>query len=40
MSAPEPSAALPELDGKVVGGREAVHAGADDDEARRSGYHV
>ena len=31
--------ALPELDGEVVGGREAVHAGADDDEAGRSGYH-
>ena len=34
------AAALPELDGEVVGGREAVHAGADDDEAGRSGYHV
>ena len=33
-------AALPELDGEVVGGREAVHAGADDDEAGRSRYHL
>ena len=34
------AAALAELDGEVVGGREAVHAGADDDETGRSGYHV
>ena len=40
MSAPEPSPAPAELDGEVVGGREAVHAGADDDVAGRSGYHV
>ena len=33
-------AALAELDGEVVGGREAVHAGTDDDETGRSGYHV
>ncbi len=33
-------AALPQLDGEVVGGREAVHAGSDDDETGRSGYHV
>ncbi len=32
--------ALAELDGEVVGGREAVHAGTDDDETGRSGYHV
>ena len=32
--------ALAQLDGEVVGGREAVHAGSDDDETGRSGYHV
>ncbi len=40
MSAPEPMPARGELDGEMVGGREAVHAGADDDEAGRSRYHV
>jgi IclR family acetate operon transcriptional repressor len=31
---------LTQLDGEVVGGRKAVHAGSDDDETGRSGYHV